>query len=164
VTPTIPIAAMQPEPGGGVRYFEFIDAANNHRKFWKVRFGYIHVYNDVRGDECRQYGYEAAWGRIGTKGQSKAFWFFDDEDCANSLAARIDSKLSEGYVEKRIVVGGPHPAGCACCSGFHAAVLAAQETYVPSDGVLWKKQESVERPAKPRKYDPEDLSMFDLDE
>ena len=38
------------------------------------------------------------WGRIGTMGQSKEYWFRDETEAANEAAAILRQKQKRGYV------------------------------------------------------------------
>jgi DNA ligase-1 len=69
---------------GNSRYFEFVEGASN--KFWEV---------SQAGNTMT-----TRWGRIGSAGQSKAKAFADPQAAAKTIAALIEEKLEEGYVER----------------------------------------------------------------
>ncbi len=80
-----PVAiASGPSPDGKARYFEFVEG--NSSKFWEV---------SRAGNTMT-----TRWGRIGSAGQSKTKTFADDQAAAKAVAAIIEEKTGEGYVEK----------------------------------------------------------------
>lgn len=72
-----------------IRRFELHDSAENHSKFWEV--------SDPEGQgvgwivTCR-------WGRIGTSGQERSFFFPDYADAATFRVTKIDEKKRKGYL------------------------------------------------------------------
>ena len=66
------------------RYFEFVEG--NSSKFWEVSHS---------GSTMT-----TRWGRIGSAGQSKTKTFADATAAANAIAALIEDKTDEGYVER----------------------------------------------------------------
>lgn len=53
---------------------------------------------DVQPTLFGEFTVERHWGRIGATGQSKAFWF-SDEDAADEMAKKVAAtKLKRGYV------------------------------------------------------------------
>jgi DNA ligase-1 len=66
------------------RHFEFVAGTSN--KFWEV---------SQEGNNMT-----TRWGRIGSAGQSKTKTFADAQAAANAVAALIEEKTDEGYVER----------------------------------------------------------------
>lgn len=72
-----------------IRRYELHDPAENHSKFWEV--------SDPEGQgvgwivTCR-------WGRIGTSGQERSFFFSDYADAATFRVTKIDEKKRKGYL------------------------------------------------------------------
>ena len=66
------------------RYFEFVEGTSS--KFWEV---------SQAGKTIT-----TRWGRIGSTGQSKTKSFADEQAAVNAMAALIEEKTDEGYVEK----------------------------------------------------------------
>jgi len=66
------------------RYFEFVEG--NSSKFWEV---------SQAGNTMT-----TRWGRIGSTGQSKTKTFADEKAAANAMAALIQQKTDEGYVQQ----------------------------------------------------------------
>jgi DNA ligase-1 len=66
------------------RYFEFMEG--NSSKFWEV---------SQAGNTMT-----TRWGRIGSAGQSKTKTFADEPAAATAVAALIEDKTDEGYVER----------------------------------------------------------------
>ena len=66
------------------RYFEYVEGSSS--KFWEVT---------QAGNTMT-----TRWGRIGSAGQSKTKTFADDSAAAVAVAALIDDKTDEGYIEK----------------------------------------------------------------
>ena len=72
---------------GELQHFECIDREVNHRKYWVVtRLSPTLV--------------RCAWGRIGTKGQSKDFSFTTAYRTTDFVNKKIREKLGKGYSEK----------------------------------------------------------------
>ena len=65
-------------------YFEFVEGTSS--KFWEV---------SQAGKTIT-----TRWGRIGSTGQSKTKSFADEQAAVNAMAALIEEKTDEGYVEK----------------------------------------------------------------
>ena len=65
-------------------YFEFFEGTSS--KFWEV---------SQAGKTIT-----TRWGRIGSTGQSKTKTFADEQAAVNAMAALIEEKTDEGYVEK----------------------------------------------------------------
>jgi predicted DNA-binding WGR domain protein len=66
------------------RYFEFVQGASN--KFWEI---------SQAGNTMT-----TRWGRIGSSGQSKSKSFVDEQSAASAVAALIEDKTAEGYIER----------------------------------------------------------------
>jgi DNA ligase-1 len=66
------------------RYFEFIEG--NSSKFWEVA---------QSGKDMT-----TRWGRIGSAGQSKTKTFADAQSASHAIAALIEDKTDEGYLER----------------------------------------------------------------
>ena len=63
----------------------FVHIEDGHKKFWTVIVvGRCHV--------------ECTWGRIGTNGQSRIF-YFDNGGAGRYAARKVAEKLSKGYAE-----------------------------------------------------------------
>jgi DNA ligase-1 len=89
VAPAKPAAAPVSISSGSSskpRYFEFIEG--NSSKFWEV---------SQSGNSMT-----TRWGRIGTAGQSKTKAFADEQAAKAAMAALIEDKTDEGYIEKAI--------------------------------------------------------------
>jgi DNA ligase-1 len=75
-----PLSASSSKP----RHFEYVAGTSN--KFWEV---------SQQGSNMT-----TRWGRIGSAGQSKTKTFADAQAAANAVAALIEEKTDEGYVER----------------------------------------------------------------
>jgi DNA ligase-1 len=89
--PPAPIALPKPQSSAaplvtptGVRHFELVSGSSS--KFWEV---------SVNGNEMT-----TRWGRLGSAGQSKTKAFADSAAAAAQMAALIEEKTSDGYIEK----------------------------------------------------------------
>lgn len=84
-----------------MRRFEFRDLAENHKKFWEV--------SDPAG-QGRGWIVTCRWGRIGSGGQERTF-FFDRYDAAEKFRCdKIDEKKSKGYLSPwPMASGSPSP-------------------------------------------------------
>jgi predicted DNA-binding WGR domain protein len=76
--------AASPAAGGKPRHCEFV--GGNSSKFWEV---------SQSGNTMT-----TRWGRIGATGQWKTKTFADDKAARNAMAALIEEKTDEGYVER----------------------------------------------------------------
>ena len=89
-----PVALAKPEAAAPVsiacgsgskpRYFEYVEGTSS--KFWEV---------SQSGNTMT-----TRWGRIGSAGQSKTKTFADEQAAKDAMAALIEDKTDEGYVEK----------------------------------------------------------------
>jgi len=74
-----------------------IDPERNMARWYEI---------DVQPTLFGEYTVERHWGRIGTAGQSKTFWFPDEAE-ADAVAGKIEaSKIRRGYVS---AMAGPSP-------------------------------------------------------
>lgn len=61
---------------------------------------------DVQPTLFGEFTVERHWGRIGSAGQSKTFWF-NDEPAADQMAKSVCAiKVRRGYVETRLAANG----------------------------------------------------------
>jgi predicted DNA-binding WGR domain protein len=84
-----------PLTSGSVVYLEKVDAARNERKYWSCRFVPSML---TPGEQA----VETAWGRIGTKGQSKVFDYpnYTQAGALRTAVLKLRVKLAEGYVDR----------------------------------------------------------------
>ena len=71
-------------PGGAPRRFEFVGGTSS--KFWEV---------SQAGNTMT-----TRWGRIGSTGQSKTKTYADENSARSAMAALIEEKTGDGYVER----------------------------------------------------------------
>ena len=88
VPPPAPAKTISPAPSASAsskaRYFEFV--SGNSNKFWEV---------SQNGNEMT-----TRWKRIGSAGQNKTKAFADAPATGRAVAALIEEKTNEGYVER----------------------------------------------------------------
>ncbi len=74
-----------------------IDPEKNMARWYEI---------DVQPTLFGEYAVERHWGRIGSSGQSKTFWF-NDEPTADQMAKSVSAtKARRGYVETKFATGG----------------------------------------------------------
>lgn len=72
-----------------IRRYELHDPAENHKKFWEV--------SDPEG-QGKGWIVTCRWGRIGTSGQERSFFFPDYGAAATFRVTKIDEKKRKGYL------------------------------------------------------------------
>ena len=78
-----------------------VDPEKNMARFYEI---------DVQPTLFGDYTVERHWGRIGAAGQSRTFWF-DDEEAADKMASQVsNAKTRRGYV-----VPVPSPTNVNLC-------------------------------------------------